>query len=66
MAVPQSLTQVAVTVGVDGFFVLFLWRMAKRLYPLIDAIKEMGVTGAANLVEADHREDPISIETGSL
>lgn len=66
MAVPQSLTQAGLTLGVQGLFVLFVWRMAKRLYPLIDAIKEMGVTGAANLVDGDHREDPISIETGSL
>jgi len=47
-----GLAQYAAGIGLQGFFVLFVWRMARRLYPLIDRIKEMD-TG------------PVAVESGT-
>ena len=50
----HSWGQIAVNGGLQLFFVLFVWRMARRLYPLIDRIKEM-----------DLRQTPPQGETGT-
>ncbi|MFO7696353.1 MAG: hypothetical protein R6X16_04260 [Anaerolineae bacterium] len=52
--------------GLQGFLVFFVWRMSRRLYPLIDAIKERDVTRAAAAVSADHGEGPSAIETQTI
>lgn len=47
MEASMGFAQVAVSAGIQAFFVLFLWRMARHLYPVIDAIKELDATRQA-------------------
>lgn len=58
MEASMGFAQVAVSAGIQAFFVLFLWRMARHLYPVIDAIKDLDATRQATGARlATYRED---------
>jgi hypothetical protein len=60
METGMGFAQIAVSAGIQAFFVLFLWRMARHLYPFIEAIKDLDaprVATSIRLAEINKDED---------